>query len=69
MLDDELLECSELFFSAEEVEEWVARMRRFLALSEDAPLAFTGEDKIWRQIVTVFDAIAVHLQGASRAAA
>lgn len=33
-------------FSAEEVEEWVARMRRFLALAEDVPLAFTAEDKI-----------------------
>ncbi|WP_370030489.1 NAD-dependent DNA ligase LigA [Qipengyuania mesophila] len=33
-------------FSAEEVEEWVARVRRFLALDEDAPLALTAEDKI-----------------------
>ena len=33
-------------FSGEEVEEWVARMRRFLALDADAPLAFTAEDKI-----------------------
>ncbi|MBX7499901.1 NAD-dependent DNA ligase LigA [Qipengyuania sp. YG27] len=33
-------------FSAEEVEEWVARVRRFLALDADAPLAFTAEDKI-----------------------
>ena len=33
-------------FSAEEVGEWLARMRRFLALPEDAPLALTAEDKI-----------------------
>ncbi|MEO1220616.1 MAG: NAD-dependent DNA ligase LigA [Pseudomonadota bacterium] len=33
-------------FNREEVEEWVARMRRFLALGEDAPLAITAEDKI-----------------------
>ena len=33
-------------FSPEEVEEWLARMRRFLALPEDAPLAITAEDKI-----------------------
>ena len=33
-------------FSAEEVEEWAARVRRYLALSEDEPLAFTSEDKI-----------------------
>ncbi|MXP28999.1 NAD-dependent DNA ligase LigA [Porphyrobacter algicida] len=33
-------------FAAEEVEEWVARVRRFLALAEDAPLGFTAEDKI-----------------------
>lgn len=33
-------------FSAEEVEEWVARVRRFLSLADDAPLAFTSEDKI-----------------------
>ncbi len=33
-------------FSAEEVEDWVARVRRFLALDEDAPLALTAEDKI-----------------------
>ena len=33
-------------FSPEEVEEWVARMRRFLSLPEDAALAFTAEDKI-----------------------
>ncbi|WP_370187897.1 NAD-dependent DNA ligase LigA [Qipengyuania sp.] len=33
-------------FSGEEVEEWVARVRRFLALPDDAPLAFTAEDKI-----------------------
>lgn len=33
-------------FSPEEVEEWAARVRRYLALSEDEPLAFTAEDKI-----------------------
>ncbi|WP_390551564.1 NAD-dependent DNA ligase LigA [Qipengyuania sp. MTN3-11] len=33
-------------FSAEEVHEWVARVRRFLALHEKAPLGFTAEDKI-----------------------
>ena len=33
-------------FSREEVEDFVARVRRFLALGEDAPLAFTAEDKI-----------------------
>ena len=33
-------------FDAEEVGEWVARVRRFLSLAEDAPLAFTAEDKI-----------------------
>ena len=33
-------------FGAEEVEEWAARMRRFLSLPEDAALAFTAEDKI-----------------------
>jgi len=33
-------------FSAQEVEEWVARVRRFLSLADDAPLAFTAEDKI-----------------------
>ncbi len=33
-------------FSDEEIAEWVARVRRFLALDEDAPLAFTAEDKI-----------------------
>ncbi|MFW5634148.1 MAG: NAD-dependent DNA ligase LigA [Erythrobacter sp.] len=33
-------------FSAEEVEEWAARVRRYLALSGDEPLAFTAEDKI-----------------------
>ena len=33
-------------FSREEVEEWVARMRRFLSLSEDEPVAITAEDKI-----------------------
>lgn len=33
-------------FNAEEVEEWVARVRRFLSLSEDDPVAFTAEDKI-----------------------
>ncbi len=33
-------------FNAEEVEEWVARVRRFLSLAEDDPVAFTAEDKI-----------------------
>ncbi|MBX7496288.1 NAD-dependent DNA ligase LigA [Qipengyuania sp. 6B39] len=33
-------------FSEEEIAEWVARVRRFLALDDDAPLAFTAEDKI-----------------------
>lgn len=33
-------------FSAEEVAEWLARMRRFLNLPDDAPLACTAEDKI-----------------------
>ena len=33
-------------FSDEEVAEFVARVRRFLNLAEDAPVAFTAEDKI-----------------------
>lgn len=33
-------------FSDEEVAEFVARVRRFLALAQDAPVAFTAEDKI-----------------------
>jgi DNA ligase (NAD+) len=33
-------------FTDEEVAEFVARVRRFLAMSDDAPLAFTSEDKI-----------------------
>lgn len=33
-------------FSPEEVAEWLSRMRRFLALPADAPLAITAEDKI-----------------------
>ena len=33
-------------FSADEVEEWVARVRRFLALGADEPVAMTAEDKI-----------------------
>ena len=33
-------------FSREEVEEWVARVRRFLALDESEELAITAEDKI-----------------------
>ncbi len=33
-------------FNREEVEEWVARMRRFLSLSADEPVAITAEDKI-----------------------
>jgi DNA ligase (NAD+) len=33
-------------FTDEEVAEFVARVRRFLAMGDDAPLAFTSEDKI-----------------------
>lgn len=33
-------------FGEEEVHEWVARVRRFLSLADDAPIAFTAEDKI-----------------------
>lgn len=33
-------------FSVEEVEDWVARMRRFLSLPEGETLTFTAEDKI-----------------------
>lgn len=33
-------------FPPEEVAEWLARMRRFLNLPDDAPLACTAEDKI-----------------------
>ncbi|QZD96446.1 NAD-dependent DNA ligase LigA [Qipengyuania gelatinilytica] len=33
-------------FSADEVEEWVARVRRFLSLDEGEPVAITAEDKI-----------------------
>jgi len=33
-------------FSDEEVEEFVARVRRFLSLGEDEPIGFTCEDKI-----------------------
>ena len=33
-------------FSPDEVAEWLARMRRFLNLPDDAPLACTAEDKI-----------------------
>ncbi len=33
-------------FSEEEVHEFVARVRRFLSLAEDAPLVFTSEPKI-----------------------
>ena len=33
-------------FSADEVEEWAARVRRFLSLGESDPVAFTAEDKI-----------------------
>ena len=33
-------------FNAEEVAEWAARLKRFLSLPEDAPMAFTAEDKI-----------------------
>ncbi|MFL0356399.1 NAD-dependent DNA ligase LigA [Erythrobacter sp. GH1-10] len=33
-------------FNREEVEEWVARVRRYLALDESDPVAITAEDKI-----------------------
>ena len=33
-------------FDGDEVREWIARVRRFLALSDDAPVAVTAEDKI-----------------------
>ncbi|MCH2487389.1 MAG: NAD-dependent DNA ligase LigA, partial [Erythrobacter sp.] len=33
-------------FSGEEVAEWLARVRRFLSLGEDEPIAVTAEDKI-----------------------
>jgi DNA ligase (NAD+) len=33
-------------FSDDEVADFLARVRRFLALADDAPLAFTAEDKI-----------------------
>ena len=33
-------------FNGEEVGEWVARVRRFLDLDADTPIAFTAEDKI-----------------------
>ncbi|MEL7197328.1 MAG: NAD-dependent DNA ligase LigA [Pseudomonadota bacterium] len=33
-------------FNREEVEEWVARIRRYLNLSESEPVAITAEDKI-----------------------
>lgn len=33
-------------FSDEDIAEWLARMRRFLNLPEDAPVAVTAEDKI-----------------------
>ena len=33
-------------FSADEVEEWAARVRRFLTLPDTAAMAFTAEDKI-----------------------
>jgi DNA ligase (NAD+) len=33
-------------FDDEEVREFIARVRRFLSLDDDAPLAFTAEDKI-----------------------
>ena len=33
-------------FNREEVEEWVARVRRYLNLAEDATVAITAEDKI-----------------------
>lgn len=33
-------------FSDEEIHEWVARVRRFLSLADDEPVAITAEDKI-----------------------
>jgi len=33
-------------FSDEEIHEWVARVRRFLSLPDDGPVAITAEDKI-----------------------
>jgi len=33
-------------FNPEEVAEWAARLKRFLSLADDAPMAFTAEDKI-----------------------
>lgn len=33
-------------FSDEEIHEWVARVRRFLSLPDDEPVAITAEDKI-----------------------
>ena len=33
-------------FNREEIEEWVARVRRFLSLGSDDPVAITAEDKI-----------------------
>ncbi|GAB5349507.1 NAD-dependent DNA ligase LigA [Alteriqipengyuania sp. 357] len=33
-------------FNGEEVGEWIARVRRFLDLDADTPIAFTAEDKI-----------------------
>nr|WP_265557886.1 NAD-dependent DNA ligase LigA [Qipengyuania spongiae] len=33
-------------FAGEEVHEWIARVRRFLSLGADEPIAFTAEDKI-----------------------
>ena len=33
-------------FAGEEVHEWIARVRRFLSLGADEPMAFTAEDKI-----------------------
>ena len=33
-------------FNREEIEEWVARVRRFLSLGADDPVAITAEDKI-----------------------
>ncbi len=33
-------------FNSDDVHEWAARLKRFLSLAEDAPMAFTAEDKI-----------------------
>ena len=39
-------------FGPEEVADFVGRIRRFLKLSEDEPLVFTAEPKIWLQLAS-----------------